>query len=639
MTLVAASGTLALWAASFVPLPPASGTHVLEVVATGERAPASHGTEVWVLGLLRDGVALAASDWRPQGDWDRRADGTWISHGSQPATLRWRGATENGLRLTLLAHGWSGVALVRWEGVERRMDLFRLGGGPLEIDLPNAPPGPRTVALRWLERLLRVLLAVPLTLLLCAAGLWVGDAAPAPAVRRPGVGWLVGLPSLLTGAAALLAFWPAVLSPDSVDQWRQALTGSFSDYHPIFHTVALRWLQAVAPTPALPAALQVVALAALAGWTGRVLRGAGVAAPALAAAALLTALDPVHLTMAVTLWKDVPYGLSVVALTVLVFQGALEPERLQRRAYWFALGLLGTCATLLRHNGMPALLGAITGAWLLAPRNWRRPAVTLAASLLLGATAHQALVRYYRAEPVPWAMAFVGILGAHVAAATPLDADERRLLESLHPLEGEGWHYDCYTNVPTMFDGHFDGKALAREGGRTAGLAFALTWRRPLVTLRHLACASSLLWRMAREDAPLAGPAIGRDPGGRPATIAPLVGAPAAASRAPALEERLVSLLEWSEADAVEWIFWRPALFLYFCCLAALLAGLRRRSPRPALALLPLLLHTAALALVIPSQDQRYEWPAVLVATLLAPGWLAIPGPEVSAPPGNQSAA
>ena len=42
-------------------------------------------------------------------------------------------------------------------------------------------------------------------------------------------------------AVYLLAFWPALMTDDSIDQWFQVLTGQLTGHHPPFHTM-LNWL-------------------------------------------------------------------------------------------------------------------------------------------------------------------------------------------------------------------------------------------------------------------------------------------------------------------------------------------------------------------------------------------------------------
>jgi membrane protease YdiL (CAAX protease family) len=78
--------------------------HQLEIVATGQKNPASQGSEVWVTGLLLDGGdRVAASAFELDGNWELR-DGVPLSHQQQPAKLRWQGAVESEAKLRLLSH-------------------------------------------------------------------------------------------------------------------------------------------------------------------------------------------------------------------------------------------------------------------------------------------------------------------------------------------------------------------------------------------------------------------------------------------------------------------------------------------------------------------------------------------------------
>jgi sterol desaturase/sphingolipid hydroxylase (fatty acid hydroxylase superfamily) len=111
-------------------IPPSS----LRITATGGRAPAALGTEVWVVGVSVDGTPLALQSLEREGPWAER-DGRLVSHEGQPATLSWRGPVYRALTLELVAHPYSGRAHVEWNGRVERLDLY------------DPRPGVRRVAL------------------------------------------------------------------------------------------------------------------------------------------------------------------------------------------------------------------------------------------------------------------------------------------------------------------------------------------------------------------------------------------------------------------------------------------------------------------------------------------------------------
>ena len=114
--------------------------HTLELIATGQRNPAARGSEVWVRGLYRaDGSQVAVSELALEGDWEIR-DGVPLSYRNQPATLRWTGVLDGDAVLRLLAHPWSGVVQVRWDGRTETIDLYADAATTRELALPHVPP-------------------------------------------------------------------------------------------------------------------------------------------------------------------------------------------------------------------------------------------------------------------------------------------------------------------------------------------------------------------------------------------------------------------------------------------------------------------------------------------------------------------
>lgn len=244
--------------------------------------------------------------------------------------------------------------------------------------------------------------------------------------------------------------------------------------------------------------------------------------------------------------------------------------------------------------------------------------------LALSVGIRQVLLRTYQAPRLESGMIFAGYLGAHVAAGTPLSSEERAVLEDIHPLE-DRWNYLCFSNVPTVFDGRFDMQALGRHKQALLPLFLELTRRNPHVTLNHLACVTGMLWKLSQSTDFTSGPFIFQSPAGRLETVHELPDSPRFEPVLPELGQRMLRLVVRTLDRDLSWLFWRPAVPLYLAFLACAVACVRRRSWRPAVLLLPLVLHTLALALIITAQDMRYQYPVFLVSQMFCLGWLLLP--------------
>src|SRR5512137_1446535 len=149
--------------------------------------------------------------------------------------------------------------------------------------------------------------------------------------RSPLPRWLMifvyAFPMQVVWLIYLLALWPGLMSPDSIGQWNDALVGPISDIHPAFHTLLIRLIAMIRPTPALIALVQIAALSLLAGCVLVEFERLGVQRWVLGLCAGIFALSPVNSLMVNAIWKDIAYsiaflGLMFLLLKIIVSEGA-----------------------------------------------------------------------------------------------------------------------------------------------------------------------------------------------------------------------------------------------------------------------------------------------------------------------------
>ncbi len=617
------------------PKPSTFGT--LTLTATGTRNPESKGSEVWVQGLTAaDGHEVDPDEWKRTGEWELR-DRTWLSHRNQPATLHWEGYIPQPLTLQLVSHPHSGTIQYEWNGERHEVDLYDAQGKHLRLELPQVT----TAAARLSHRVTRLLFhtahLLSLAAFLLISGVWLANrhgehrVEPRPTFRE---GLLYALPAILWGGLWLLATFPGMLSSDSTDQWHQATTGEhMHDAHPLLHTLIIRWLSVLWTTPAVVATAQILTLGALIGWGCISLRQAGLSRFGAWLTALVMGLAPVNGTLINTLWKDIPFSLAMLALSILMFRAAQLKDETSRRGFWLGLAVASIMTIHMRHNGPPAVLGAFMGLALLEWRRWKRVALVFVAVMVLAMGSRKLLLTAYGVPPVESGITLIGYLGAHVAAGTELSEAERTMLNDIHPLDDK-WNYLCFSNVPTVFDGRFSMDAVRKHKDALPALLVELTRRNYQPTLNHAACASSMLWKLSHGRDHLNGPAIWRRETGEITTIHESPVSPKPDPVFPELGQQMLELTAKTLDRETIWFFWRPALPLYLAILACAVMCLRLRSWRPTAVLLPILLHSAALGLLIPSPDVRYQYPVILVGQMFALAWLLLPRQqEAAAPP------
>jgi len=171
--------------------------------------------------------------------------------------------------------------------------------------------------------------------------------------------WLwYAAPCYLIWTIYLLAFWPGQMSPDSLSQWKDAMTGNFRDWHPAFHSMTLWLITRFWDSPPAVAFTQIFFLGLTVAWGLVILRKLGVPKFLNFIVCLFFALTLVNGLMVIALWKDVAYSIAVLAMTLIVLQIVSSDGKwiLERRS-WIFFGVIIVLTAIYRHNGVSTALG------------------------------------------------------------------------------------------------------------------------------------------------------------------------------------------------------------------------------------------------------------------------------------------
>jgi hypothetical protein len=463
---------------------------------------------------------------------------------------------------------------------------------------------------RWWAKLLALGLAAVAVVL----GL---SSAPDRADTRSASGFAAGcaLAFVASGALWLAAFWPAVMSVDSVIQWQQLATGRYDNVHPAFHTGFMWLVSRIGPMPSpAPVAMAQILLLGFALWLCLAeLARWGVPRGVLALVTVLFTVLPANGLLAVTLWKDVPYtALMMILGAQLLAVGRTGGEVLRSWGFLVRLSLVTAAVCLLRHNGMVAvvLLGAFLPFTVPRAHRIRAIAPAVVGLLLFGIVAGPV---YRTLDVQPADPAFVSAIPIHhvgaIARARPdtFSPEDRAFLEEVAPLATWQDKYFCYSVVPLLYEAKLDTKRFAQS--QPDFLRRWLGWavQNPRVLLKHQACVSAIVWDVRRR-------------GGFvylfERQIVPNSSGLSQSPKAPQLRAVLERYLDFSTARGQIWWMWGTGLFLYLGIAAALAASLRSRTWSPLMFVLPAVLSAGSIALVSVAQDFRFMYPMYTVGLL-----------------------
>jgi hypothetical protein len=433
--------------------------------------------------------------------------------------------------------------------------------------------------------------------------------------------WLaLATPPALVWTAYLLAFWPAVMSFDSLDQWTQFQTGDFNDWHPVFHTLTEWALTRVIESPAMVAATQIAVLSGVVGWALASMRRLGLPTGTVWIISVAVALFPANGITVITLWKDIPYAITVLALGV-IFLREIDGRNsfIDKRGGWVLVAAVAALMSLYHHAGLMVATGSLGILWL--AKRQRAIIGTALMALIVVAVVQGGL---YRAIGVP-ETSHSGITGAvthhiaaHLANGTELTAQEQSEIAELIPIAGSSW-YDCEQINSMIFNPDFDVNSMHEKAAVARMLWWSLFTRDPAVDLGHLACKSHIVWH------------IRQVPGGhryvsqlmrRADGVSTILENELGLELDPIVKPLTAPLAEViikTQQPLVSWFFWRGAPFLYVLVLGAAVAALRARDWRYWVVVAPPVLVAGALVLAAPAQDYRYMYPVVLSGMILSP--------------------
>lgn len=161
----------------------------------------------------------------------------------------------------------------------------------------------------------------------------------------------------------LLARWPGILTRDSITTVSQIVYSSYDNVMPFYHTqlvglfvkLGLALTGNINTGVALFHGFQILLLAAVFGYTVMTLYQIGVPVPGLGLVFFAYGMLPYNIVYSVTLWKDVPFGASVLLLATALYRLLKKVGGCRK---WdiaaFTLGALGLA--LMRTNGYLTLL-------------------------------------------------------------------------------------------------------------------------------------------------------------------------------------------------------------------------------------------------------------------------------------------
>lgn len=159
--------------------------------------------------------------------------------------------------------------------------------------------------------------------------------------------------TFIAGILYLCAYNPANMFADSVWQYRQIKNIDiypYNDWHPVFHTLLMKFILHFINTPAAIVLIQISVMSLLIALFSKEVYELGVAKKIIYLVNIFISCNIAYGTMITNIWKDTPFTIAIFALTFFVYLFIKNNCEYNMKQY-VLLSITLTGVYLFRHNG------------------------------------------------------------------------------------------------------------------------------------------------------------------------------------------------------------------------------------------------------------------------------------------------
>jgi hypothetical protein len=467
-------------------------SHKISVEVLSEKNPDSSGNQATLLSLETTYGILSFAEISQSEGWTRAAKSVLENDNRPGETLSWQGRPGALAKLTFASSPTSGKVLINTEQTSEILDLFSSFDGEVSWENEFAIP-----VIAYLLPL------CALWIFLFCIFLFISVYIFPFTKQDKKIGkyyWLLfTLPMLAVWTLYLLAFWPGEMSPDSMAQWGQALTGAYTDAHPPLYAFSIWLITRFWLSPGAIGLFQLLCLSFATAWGLKVLIQNGLNTNAAWFVAIIFALSPLNSTLVISLWKDIPYAIAFMVFSIQILQMIFSGGKwLENWVNCMALVLSSLSIMLFRHNGVPVPVISLIIAILFFRHYWIRLCIIIIAMVFSWVLIRGPVYDRIGVDKTTGFenAVFIHHIAAHVVKGGPLSQDERNLVNLILPVED--WRYDCCNMLPTYDSPNFDPQKTVQYSNEIKELFFKLVLKEPLLEFQHITCVSNFIWSFAK---------------------------------------------------------------------------------------------------------------------------------------------
>jgi hypothetical protein len=308
-------------------------------------------------------------------------------------------------------------------------------------------------------------------------------------------------PCLLCWGIFFLAYYPGMMSRDSLDQWIPVLTYEFNDWHPAILSYLYYLLSLVWRSPAVVCLAQMLGLAGVFSYGMVQFEKLELPGWALFLITAFFCLFPLNGFYVNTLFKDVPFGIAILLafiylMQIVETQGAWLKSGINLFLFAFTLSFIWV----IRHNGILtvfAIFGALSVAyWPFIKRISLAIVFTLAMVFLVKGILYRAIGVHGRFPGIE--MLISHQIAAVIHSGAKLTKAETQFIQKVLPLSVWEKKYDPFEVDDIVFDKDFNYTFLEEETVRKQyrSIWFSIISRNIPAFLQHHIKVTDLVWNI-----------------------------------------------------------------------------------------------------------------------------------------------
>ncbi|PKO07310.1 MAG: hypothetical protein CVU41_01020 [Chloroflexi bacterium HGW-Chloroflexi-3] len=416
------------------------------------------------------------------------------------------------------------------------------------------------------------------------------------------------IPMILIWSIYLLAFFPGMMSADSFSQWNQMLTGVYVNHHPVIHTLFIWLFTRIYLSPFVVSLAQILFMAIIASLFFSLYEEIGVQKKLIWIGLAFFTLIPANGTMVNTIWKDIPHGIAVMGI-VYVFLRIIYSfgEWLNNRVKILIFGFLLSIVSLMRHDGIVIGIGALILILAFYPKIWKSWFISFIFFMFFYFGIRGPLYSSINVQESK-ALEDSSLSLYEMAAYSLPESQPDQIIKNM-----EIWPPNWNCSIWSKLSPDWKKNSLDKSQAKIDVLKNFIK-RIPKILIYNYRCERSLEF-------------IVYDPYGevRNASHVEVLVDPnpfgiVHDSKLPQFRDLIADfVIETSYNPDLNWLFWRPALFLYLTLFTSSIIILRNRNFRFILIVVPALLQAITLTMIFAAPNFRYYYATYLVALITLP--------------------